>query len=399
MVAAPRRFVIGCRQRGWNRPSHGRMRRPAQSCRGLLPWRETGLQAEGYRSFERYARFAVLAGLVVGVYVVLAPFFAAMLFAVVVCASTWAVFVRLRLLLRGHSGWAALIMTLLLFVMIAGPVTLLAFSLTDAAIGLSNAVKGMLDRGPVDLPAWVVGLPVVGELIDEYWHRLAESREELVALARRMIDPAQNFAIAAAQIIGQGLLQLIFAVFVMFFFYRDGELLIAKLHSAADRLAAVMGREFLDVARGTLVSVAYGMIGTALAQGIVATVGFLIAGVPAAFLLGAGTFLVSMIPVGPPLIWGGAAAWLVYNGETGWAIFIIAYGLLVISSVDNVLKPILISRGSSLSFFTVMVGVIGGVLAFGFMGIFVGPTLLALAINLTDHWLGKPAAASDLSAP
>ena len=357
------------------------------------------MQAEGYRSFERYARLAVVAGLMVGVYVVLAPFFAAMLFAIVVCASTWVVFTRLRQMLRGHSGWAALLMTLLLFVMIAGPVTLLAFSLTDAAIGLANAVKAMLDRGSVELPEWVRNLPLIGQQIDQYWHRLAESREELVALARRMIDPAQDLAIAAAQVIGQGLFQLIFAIFVTFFFYRDGDTLMAKLRGVADRLAAVMGREFLDVARGTLVSVAYGMIGTALAQGIVATLGFLIAGVPGAFLLGAGTFLVSMIPVGPPVIWGGAAAWLVYNGETGWAIFIVAYGLLVISSVDNVLKPMLISRGSSLSFFTVMVGVIGGVIAFGFMGIFVGPTLLALAINLTDHWLGKPAESNNPSAP
>jgi predicted PurR-regulated permease PerM len=108
--------------------------------------------------------------------------------------------------------------------------------------------------------------------------------------------------------------------------------------------------------------------------------------VPNAFVLGAATFFLSMVPVGPPLIWGGAALWLAERGETGWAVFMVLYGLLVISSIDNFVKPYLISRGSSLSFALVFLGVLGGVLAFGLIGLFLGPVLLAVAMILLKSW-------------
>jgi predicted PurR-regulated permease PerM len=116
-------------------------------------------------------------------------------------------------------------------------------------------------------------------------------------------------------------------------------------------------------------------------------IGFLIAGVPAAILLGFATFFLSMIPVGPPLIWGGATAWLYSEGQTGWAIFMGLYGLLVISSIDNFVKPILIARGAGLSILLIALGVLGGVLVFGFIGIFLGPVLLALGDMLLQRWL------------
>ena len=119
-----------------------------------------------------------------------------------------------------------------------------------------------------------------------------------------------------------------------------------------------------------------------------AAVGFLIAGVPAVALLSVATFLFSLIPVGPPLIWGGATIWLFNHGSTGWAVFMLLWGVFLISGVDNVVKPMLISRGSSLPFILVLLGVMGGVLAFGFVGLFIGPTLLAVALGLLRNWTG-----------
>jgi len=137
--------------------------------------------------------------------------------------------------------------------------------------------------------------------------------------------------------------------------------------------------------------VVYGIVGTAIAQGLVAFIGFLIAGVPGAALLGFLTFLLSMVPVGPPLIWAGAVIWLAFKSSTGWAIFMVIWGFFVISGIDNVIKPLLISRGSSLPFVLVMLGVFGGVFAFGFVGIFLGPTLLAVGYSLVRMWT-QPAA-------
>jgi predicted PurR-regulated permease PerM len=122
----------------------------------------------------------------------------------------------------------------------------------------------------------------------------------------------------------------------------------------------------------------------------VALLGFLIAGVPGAFLLAALTFILSLVPMGPVLIWGGAAAWLYFRGETGWAIFMLIYGAAIISSVDNFIKPILMSRAGNLSMLLVVLGVFGGAVAFGFIGLFVGPALLAVGWNLTKAWLDKP---------
>jgi len=132
--------------------------------------------------------------------------------------------------------------------------------------------------------------------------------------------------------------------------------------------------------------VMFGIVGTAAAQGAAAMIGFLIAGVPAVVLLGFATFFLSMIPIGPPLIWGGAAIWLYNHGETGWAIFLVLYGLFVISSIDNFLKPFLIARGAGISILLIALGVIGGVLVFGFIGIFLGPVLLALGHVLAARW-------------
>jgi predicted PurR-regulated permease PerM len=143
-------------------------------------------------------------------------------------------------------------------------------------------------------------------------------------------------------------------------------------------------------AQAAVKGVVYGLLGTAFAQAAVALLGFLIAGVPGSLLLAALTFILSLVPMGPVLVWGGAAAWLYATDQTGWAIFMVVYGAAVISSVDNFIKPILMSRAGNLSMLLVVLGVFGGAIAFGFIGLFVGPALLAIAWNLTTAWLDKP---------
>jgi len=158
---------------------------------------------------------------------------------------------------------------------------------------------------------------------------------------------------------------------------------------AMDKVVGAQAANVLIIINTTVRSVMFGLLGTALAQSFVATVGFAIAGVPAVLLLGLATFLLSLIPIGPPLIWGGAAFWLFSQGTTGWGIFMLLWGFFLISGVDNVVKPLLISRGSSLPFLLVLLGVTGGVLAFGFVGIFIGPTLLAVGLSLAQKWTAR----------
>ncbi len=338
---------------------------------------------------ELYARVAAAALLVFGCLLVLRPFVGAILFAGVLAYSTWPAFVWLRERWGGRATLAALALVAAMVLLLALPVALAAQSLVVHSAEIVETVRGYLDSpGSVAVPDFVRKIPLAGPWLEDYGQRLLQSRDELIALGKRVADPAKGLLLALGKGAGEGLVQLLVAFFVVFFFYRDGERAQRLLSEGVTRLAgADNGPVLVATAQAAVKGVVYGLIGTALAQAAVALLGFLIAGVPGAFLLAALTFVLSLVPMGPVLVWGGAAAWLYASGETGWAIFMVIYGAAVISSVDNFLKPILMSRAGNLSMLLVVLGVFGGAIAFGFIGLFVGPALLAVAWNLTKTWL------------
>ncbi|HET9652808.1 MAG TPA: AI-2E family transporter, partial [Usitatibacter sp.] len=234
-------------------------------------------------------------------------------------------------------------------------------------------------------------IPLIGAWLSDYGRLLLESRDELIAVAKRLADPAKTMLVAMGGAIGEGLVQILIALFCAFFFYRDGEVVRGIVLEGMTRLAGEEhGNALASTALSAVRGVVYGLLGTAFAQAAVALVGFIIAGVPGAMLLAALTFVLSLVPMGPVLIWGGAAAWLYSQDHTGWAIFMVIYGVAVISSVDNFIKPILMSRAGNLSMLLVVLGVFGGAIAFGFIGLFVGPALLAVGWNVTKTWLKVP---------
>ena len=338
---------------------------------------------------KRLAQIALVVLLIVGCIALLLPFIGALLFAFVVWICTWRFYAEKLLprLGRRDTLGASLMTGALVLVMLL-PTLFLAGSLANGTNNLLGFIKPYIEQGlPANPPAWLAGLPLVGGEIDAGWHRIAGDREEFNATVRQLIVPARQFALALGRIVANGLLQLALVLFLAFFLYRDGEAISRALYIGARKLGGELGEHMLERARGTVVGVMLGIVGTAAAQGTVAMIGFLIAGVPAAVLLGFATFFLSMIPVGPPLIWGGAAAWLYSDGQPGWALFMVIYGLFVISSIDNVVKPILIARGAGLPILLIALGVLGGVLVFGFIGIFLGPVLLALGQMLLERWL------------
>ena len=339
---------------------------------------------------DRYAQLAGTALLTLGCLLVVWPFIGAILFAGVLCLSTWPAFVALRTRLGGRNSLTALLVVLALLVLLALPVALAAQSLFVHSADAIEWVRGMLaDPGRLTLPDFVRGIPIVGPSLHEYSQRLLGSREELIELARRFVDPAKTLLVAMGRGAGTGFIQVLVALFVAFFLYRDGDEVKRLLGAALARLAGdEQGAVLVATAQSAVKGVVYGLIGTALVQAIVALLGFVIAGVPGALLLAALTFVLSLVPMGPVIIWGGAAVWLYAQDETGWAIFMVIYGATVISSVDNFIKPILMSRAGNLSMLLVVLGVFGGAIAFGFIGLFVGPALLAVGWSLTKSWLG-----------
>jgi predicted PurR-regulated permease PerM len=338
------------------------------------------------KRYESFARLGAVLLLTIGCLFVLRPFLAAILFAAVVTISSWPLYQRLLARLKGRNNIAALTMTLSLTLVIVLPVALLAYNLADDVARIYEQIKSTVDGGAFVVPSWLRDLPLVGEAIDKYLHRVFGSREEMLALAQRLLEPARHYLLAGGLVLGSGVIQVSLAAFVSFFLYRDGPEIVAVLRTLMDRLIGDAASKVTDIVTNTVTGVMFGMLGTALAQALVAALGFGIAGVPAVPLLSAATFFFSLVPIGPPIIWGGAAAWLFMQGETGWGIFMLVWGTVLISGVDNVVKPFLISRGSSLPFLLVLLGVTGGVFAFGFVGLFIGPTLLAIAYSLLKDW-------------
>jgi predicted PurR-regulated permease PerM len=352
-----------------------------------------GQQPTHAEQLQHYAQVAAIAILVVGCYLVLHPFVPALLFAAVVCSATWPLYLRLRSALWERHALSALVMSFILAVLIIGPTVLLAITLADNVAAMLESVKEMFSAGPVNPPEWLRSIPIVGDLLTEYWNRLATSRDSLATQWKGLIEPLRNLLLSAGKAVGEGMLQLVLASFIGFFFYRDGEILILATRRMLEKIAGDLGDEMLETIDSTVTGVIHGVFGTALVQGLVALIGFLVAGVPGAFLLAAATFFLSAIPIGPPIVWLGATAWLLHDGQTAWAIFMALWGLLAISSIDNLVKPYLISRSSKLPLLLIVLGLLGGVIAFGFIGIFIGPPVLAIGLTLVQLWIARRAPA------
>lgn len=341
------------------------------------------------KRFEWYARLAAITFLLVGCFYVLRPFLPAILFALAVTISSWPLFLSLAACSRRRTLAAAL-MTAALVLVIILPLALVTYNLADDVSRVYEQIKITFDAGAIAPPSWLKDVPLVGATVDGYLREIIGSREQLLSLAKTLLEPARHYLLGGGILLGSAVAQTSLAVFVSFFLYRDGAQLLRALAAGMQRIIGDSAPQVLTTVSRTVRGVMYGMLGTALAQALVAVLGFLIAGVPAVPLLGIGTFLFSLVPVGPPLIWGGAAWWLFDQGRTGWGIFMLLWGFFLISSVDNFVKPYLISRGSSLPFLLVLLGVLGGVLAFGFVGLFIGPTLLAVGYSLLRNWTGTP---------
>ncbi len=347
------------------------------------------------KRIEQIVQVSAIVLLVVGCLAVLQPFLGAILAAAILCFSTWPVYRFIEDWTGGRRWLAALAMTLLILLVLVVPLALIALSFSDDVPHLVENARELFARGLPGPPQWVAGIPLVGEQLDASWGELAESRDQLAGALKRFSQPASEFLVKAGLIIAEGVLQFTLIAFIGYFFYRDGAALIEALRNALSRVAGDLTERLLGIVGGTITGVVYGIVGTGLAQAVVALIGFLIAGVPGAIMLASLVFILSIIPAGPALIWVGATVWLAYNDQTGWAIFMALWGFFVVSGIDNIVKPLLISRGASLPFVLVLLGVFGGVLAFGFVGIFLGPTLLAVGYNLVRRWTETRAAATE----
>ena len=336
--------------------------------------------------FERGLGWAVLLLLMLGCLLVLRPFVSALIWALVLCCSSWPLYCRLLRWVGQRRSLAAFIMTLGMILIMLLPFVVVGSTLADNVREVTAAVKGWFAQGPPAPPGWLHKVPVIGQQAVEFWRGTVEDSAKLWPYAQRLIEPISRGLLGFGLVLGGGLIELALSVFITFFLFRNADALAEQLTTVVERIAGQRGKHLLDVAGKTIRGVVYGILGTSLCQAVLAGIGFAVAGVPGPALLALLTFFASVIPVlGTTLVWLPAALWLFHQGANGWGIFMIIWGLGV-GNVDNVIKPWLISQGSNMPFILIFFGVLGGALTFGLIGVFLGPTLLAVGYRLLQEW-------------
>ncbi len=343
---------------------------------------------------ERQLGWIILALLLGGCLFVLLPFLSALLWGTVLCVSSWPLYRRLAKALGGRRSLAAALMGLGMICVILLPFIIVGASLGDNVKELTDASKRWIAAGPPPPPAWLAKIPAVGRQATEYWTSLAADSSKLLEAGRKVLDVISGALLTGGIAIGRGLVELALSILIAFFLFKDGENTAKHLGNFVERIGGERGRHLLDVAANTVKGVVYGILGTALVQAVMAGFGFLISGVPGAAVLALLTFFLSPVPMGPVLIWVPAALWLFHQDSTGWGIFMLIWGV-AISSIDNVIKPWIISQGSAMPFLLIFFGVLGGAVTFGFIGVFIGPTLLAVGYRVVSEWAAasRPAGA------
>jgi predicted PurR-regulated permease PerM len=376
---------------------------------------------------EHLLGLLVLFSLLIGGFFILKPFMTALMWSIVLGFSLWPAQRLLTKWFRGRRTLAAIFVAIIIAVLLTGPMILLGIRLAEDASTLGKTTHSWISSFPDHPPAWMERIPLLGTEISAKWsqynprewmERIEKSADstppkalpvdenssmtnkdsvitsaqidvQFPELIGKLVGFTKSWLPGATLSIGRGFVQILLSIILTFFILRDGQALGTRLKRAASRIAGLRGHRLMNVAGKTVRGVVYGIIGTAVAQGLLAGIGFAMAGVPSAVLLGVLTFFFSVVPFGPPLIWVPASLWLFSIDRTGWGIFLLIWGVFIVSSVDNIIKPYLISHGSKIPFIIVFMGVIGGALAFGLVGVFLGPTLLGVTYKIIEEWSSK----------
>jgi predicted PurR-regulated permease PerM len=345
---------------------------------------------------ERSILVLLVVGLLVGVLAIVKPFTTAILFGAALATAAWPI--RQALIQRGlRRGPAATLLLLFSLVIVVLPMLVFAPHLADQLVRGIQRVQSYFGATP-EQPAWIRGVPLMGRRLAAAWDRVVEAQGNLRTLAEPYTADVEQMVIGVARALADSIVQVILSLAVATMFWVNGEVLVAMLHDALRRLGGPIAEGALDVAAGAIRGVAYGVVGTAAIQAVLLAIGLAVAGVPGAAMLGFVALLLAISQIGAPLlvlIWGGAAWWLFGQDHQAWGAFMIVWGVFV-STVDNFIKPWLIGFGVEMPMSLTILGVFGGFIAFGFLGMFIGPILIAIMFTLLQAWraaiLGDPAA-------
>jgi predicted PurR-regulated permease PerM len=338
-------------------------------------------------------RLLIVGSLLLAVLYILRPFLPGMMWSAFIVIAVWPGLAWLQSRFRWNRAACGLLLAAVLIGFVIGPLLAGIFALAEHGETLFHDAKAAVEQIPDEPPAWAGELPLVGSRLAEIWRDAASGDAGLRARLGPAVQAGGRWLFGQVGAVGGLFLQFLLVVVFTLVFYLNGETLDELSRRLADRLGGDRALHARDQARQAIRAVALGVVSTALLQAGLALIGLLIAGVPLAILLAFVCFLLAIAQFGAALPLLAVAGWLYWGqDEAGWAAFVAVWGLVVVGGVDNIIRPMLITRGMSMPLTLVFLGVIGGLLAYGLIGVFLGPTVVAIAYTLLLAWLAEPRA-------
>ncbi|HET7525083.1 MAG TPA: AI-2E family transporter YdiK [Burkholderiaceae bacterium] len=341
------------------------------------------------RDLPRTMLAALLIGmLIVASFWILRPFLLSIVWAMMIVVATWPLMLKVQARLQ-RRALAVTVMSGAMLVVFFAPVVLMIQTLADNADTIEHWIHLAATAPIPPPPEWVRGLPLIGDKVAGAWTTVAEAgKGELAARVAPYATDAAKWLARAAGSVGLLGVQLLLTVVMSVILYTRGEVAREALIRFGLRLAGTNGERVVLLAGQAIRAVALGVVVTALVQTVLAGVGMAAAGIPFAGLLTAVVLLFCIAQIGPTLVLVPAVIWLFWEDRTGWGSALLVWTIIV-GALDNVLRPVLIRRGADLPLLLIFAGVIGGLLAFGIIGLFVGPVVLAVAYTLLTQWMNE----------
>ena len=321
---------------------------------------------------------------------IMQPFLPALIWATLVVVATWPLMLAVQRRLWGRRSLAALVMTTALLLTVIIPIALAVLTIIEHADEVSGRIKVVAQAGVPAPPLWIERVPLVGRKITTEWKTIAAlGPDELQARVAPYATDAARWTLSKAGSLAAFFVHLVLTVIIAALLYAEGDTAAAGLRAFAGRLAGTRGDQSITLAGQSIRAVALGVVVTALVQAALGGLGLFAAGVPLAGLLTAVMFVLAVAQIGA----GPVLVWLYWHDYTTTATVFLVWSLFV-GSIDNVLRPLLIKRGADLPLLLIFAGVVGGLLAFGIVGLFVGPVILAVAYTEVVAWVKDADAAA-----
>lgn len=333
--------------------------------------------------------FVFIGALLSLTFFVLQPFLVAVAWAAILAYVTWPAYIWVRAKVGNRRTLAAVIMTALLALLLVVPVFWLLFMTRHELLHGYAQLVIKLKSGMIQLPQELRVIPYIGETLQNWINTINADPNALQA----QLKTAGEWLVDHAGVIVGGLsrnvAKLACALLALFFLYRDGEAVVQQIRRVLLKMLGERSQGYLNAVGATTRAVVYGIFLTALAQGILAGIGYAVAGVPGPVFLTAITIVAACIPFCTPLAWGSVCVWLFLQGSFWPAIGLTIWGVFVVSWVDNIIRPMVISSATQIPFLLVMFGVLGGLTLFGMIGLFMGPVILAVMLAVWREWLDE----------